>query len=103
MRYTRIVTFWSDDKPTLNTETGEYEGESKMIATMIANVTQTGIQRTVATFGDVDQDSLTIRTIDTPPASWAYLTLDGDDRHYRQNISVSYQPTRHTLIVGEEA
>lgn len=100
MRYDRIATFYKDGEPKLNTSTGEYDKSPVKQAVMIANVTQVGTDRQVATFGELDQTSLTVRTDELPPVGWSYLMLDGSSKHYKQTTSRNYTVT-HTLIVSE--
>ena len=100
MRYDRVVTFYAGGEPVLNVDTGKYDKTPKVAAIMIANVTEVGTDRQVATFGDIDQTSLTVRLIDTPPKGWSYLMVDNCTKHYRQTTSRTYRNT-NMLIVSE--
>ncbi|WP_204123119.1 hypothetical protein [Lacticaseibacillus mingshuiensis] len=101
MRFDRTASFYSGEA-TFDPTSQQYIGGNVSVVTLVANVTPVGTDRQAATFGDIDQSSLTVRLISQPPVDWSYLKLDGDDRHYRQTTRRDLRRTIHTLIVSEE-
>lgn len=100
MIFDRIVTFHDTAEEHYDPKTHGEAGGDKVVATLPANVTDMGVNKSVKLFGDYKHRALVIRTAYEPPKQWGYLTVDGDKRHYVLNTS--REPLKcFTLIVGE--
>lgn len=100
MRFDRLVTFHSTAERHYDPKKHGYVGGDNELATLTANVTDVGTNKSVQLFGDYKHRALVVRTIDEPPKQWNYLTIDGDSRKYVLNTS--REPLKYfTLIVGE--
>ena len=94
------VYFYSKAKKKYNPHTSKYEGETKLVDSMPANVTDVGTNRSVQLFGNYNQNSKVVRTVKEPPTNWDYLMIDNHDP--KLALQTSRKPLKYyTLIVGE--
>ncbi|MBM6954627.1 hypothetical protein H5971_02965 [Lactobacillus coleohominis] len=101
MRMDSIVSFYSATGRKYNPHTHQYEGETKMVVELPANVTDVGTDRSVQVLGNLNANSKVVRTYEEPPAKWDYLLIDGHVTHYR--LQTQRKPLKlFTLIVGED-
>lgn len=100
MRLDHDVTFWLDDE-AYDPKTHQY-GSPKKVATVAANVTDLGTDRSVQLFGNYNQKAKTIRMAEPINANWSYLTIDDNSTKY--GLNTDRQPLQNaTLIVGEQS
>ena len=100
MLFDHYAYFYSKAERKYNPHTHGYEGETKLVDSMPANVTDVGTNRSVQLFGNYNQNSKVVRTIKEPPANWDYMTIDNHDP--KLVLQTSRKPLKYyTLIVGE--
>ncbi|GKS80728.1 hypothetical protein LPAF129_04130 [Ligilactobacillus pabuli] len=100
MRFNNNVKFYSDEAEHYDPTSGEWVGGEKLIAEVIANVTDLGTNRSVALYGDVNIQAYVIRTINPIDYNWSYCTIDGGNTQYIANTK-RVPLKNNTLIVGE--
>lgn len=100
MRFNNNVKFYSETAEHYDPEAGHYVGGEKLIAEVIANVTDLGTNRSSQLFGDVNTQAKVIRMVRPVGAVWSYCLIDDDTTKYVQ--TTARDPLKaHTLIVGE--
>lgn len=100
MRLNSEVKFYDQTKQHYNPDTSQYEGGETLVATVMANVTDIGTNRSNELFGKLDANSKVVRMIEPVKFVWSYLTIDDDPTHYVQQTD--RRPLKNaTLIVGE--
>ena len=99
MRMNHVIRFYTQNTG-YNPATGRHDNSAKLVATIYANVTDMGVDRSVQVFGNYNHQSKILRLESAMPKSWAYLTIDGDTAKYR--MQTSRKPLKgDTLIVGD--
>lgn len=99
MRFDELVTFHSHIK-RYNPETGLNEISNELSQSILANITDTGTERSKELFGDVDIQTLTVRLKQPVSGSWEYMTRPNIDKRFVR--VTTRQPLKaDTLIVGE--
>ena len=92
MRMDSVVKFYQE---------GRRSDEVKLVAEDMANVTDVGVDRSANVLGNVNQQSLVVRTLHPVEVGFSYLTIDDGAKHYR--LTTRRQPLKgNTLIVGED-
>lgn len=99
MRMNHVIRFYTQDA-RYNPVTGRHDTGAKLVATIYANVTDMGVDRSVQVFGNYNHQSKILRLESAMPKSWSYLTIDeGAAKYYMQT---SRKPLKgDTLIVGD--
>lgn len=100
MRFNNNVKFYSEEAEHYDPVSGEYVGGEKLIAEVIANVTDLGTNRSSQLFGDVNTQAKVIRMVRPVGAVWSYCLIDDDTTKYVQ-MTARNPLKAHTLIVGE--
>ena len=100
MRFNNNVKFYSEEAEHYDPVSGEYVGGEKLVAELIANVTDLGTDRATALFGDVNHSAQVIRLAVPVGAVWSYCLIDDDSTKYVQ-MAARNPLKAHTLIVGE--
>jgi hypothetical protein len=92
--------FYSKSERKYNPHTHKYEGDTQLIDSMMANVTDVGTDRSIQLFGNYNENSKVVRTTKEPPANWDYVMIDNHDPKFV--LKTSRKPLKYfTLIVGE--
>lgn len=100
MRYDTKVSFYQSNSK-YDPRLSKYSLNNELLAEVMANVTDLGIDRQMQIFGVLKQGQKTIRLINSPPKKWSFLMIDGDKAHYK--ISSMLQVSKGSaLIVGAE-
>ena len=100
MRFNNNVKFYYEEAERYDPTSGEWVGGEKLIAEVIANVTDLGTNRSSQLFGDVNTQAKVIRMVRPVGAVWSYCLIDDDTTKYVQ--MTARDPLKaHTLIVGE--
>lgn len=100
MRLTNEVKFYDQTERRYNPNTSQYEGGETLVATVMANVTDIGTNRSNELFGKLDANSKVVRMVEPVKFVWSYLTIDDDSTHYV--LQTDRRPLKNaTLIVGE--
>lgn len=100
MRYDTTIYFHGADQQHYDPDTSEYVGTSPVIAEGLANVTDTGTDRSQELFGDFTRKAKVIRLRGHPPDGWAYLQIGESPAHYVMQTARQVLKG-NTLIVGE--
>lgn len=98
MRFDTVIKFY-DSKRVYNPDMSRYEGGLVCVKSMLANVTDIGVTRSVKLFGKIDTQSKVIRLMHDINFKWSYLTIGDDEQHYMQ-LTKRDPLLNHTLIVG---
>ena len=100
MIFDHKVYFYNKSARKYNPPTHQYDGDPKLIDSMVANVTDVGTNRSVQLFGNYNENSKVVRTVKEPPANWDYGMIDNHDP--KLVLQTSRKPLKYfTLIVGE--
>lgn len=100
MIFDHKVYFYNKSARKYNPHTHQYDGDPKLIDSMVANVTDVGTNRSVQLFGNYNENSKVVRTVKEPPANWDYVMIDNHDP--KLVLQTSRKPLKYfTLIVGE--
>ena len=84
MRYDKKIIFVKREKGKYNPDLGEYEDDKDVRIAIRANVTDLGIDRSVALFGSVEEGAKVIRMLRHYKNNWDFILIDGK----------KYEPTK---------
>ena len=77
MRYDRKIDMVQKVVPNRNYETGEDENGGEIITPLFANVTDLGTDRSIAIFGDIKENAVTVRLLRHYTNPIDYIRIDG--------------------------
>lgn len=84
MRYDKKIIFVKREEGKYNPYLGEYEDDEDVETVKRANVTDLGIDRSVALFGSVEEEAKVIRLLRHYKDDWNFILIDGK----------KYEPTK---------
>lgn len=84
MRYDKKIIFVNREEGKYNPDLGEYEDDKDVETVKRANVTDLGIDRSVALFGSVEEGAKVIRLLRHYKDDWNFILIDGK----------KYEPTK---------
>lgn len=100
MRLDTVVKFYSESERHYDPKTHGYVGGVTLVATVMANVTELGTNRSMELLGSYTANSKVVRLVGSVPQKWSYLMIDDIDKKYR--LQTSRQTQKMTsLLVGE--
>lgn len=100
MRLDTVVKFYSESERHYDPKVHSYVGGVTLVATVMANVTELGTNRSMELLGSYTANSKVVRLVDSVPTKWSYLTISDIDKKYR--LQTSRQTQKMTsLLVGE--
>lgn len=100
MRLDTVVKFYSESERHYDSKAHGYVGGAVLVATVMANVTELGTNRSMELLGSYTANSKVVRLVDSVPSKWSYLMIDDIDKKYR--LQTSRQTQKMTsLLVGE--
>ena len=100
MRLDTVVKFYSESERHYDPKFHGYVGGTDLIATVMANVTELGTNRSMELLGSYTANSKVVRLVGSVPQKWSYLTIGDIDKKYR--LQTSRQTQKMTsLLVGE--
>ena len=98
MRLDTVVKFYSESERHYDPKTHGYVGGVTLVATVMANVTELGTNRSMELLGSYTANSKVVRLVGSVPQKWSYLMIG--DKKYR--LQTSRQTQKMTsLLVGE--
>ena len=77
MRYDKKITFVKRENGEYNPDLGEYEEDKDIRTIKRANVTDLGIDRSVAIFGSIEEGAKVIRLLRHYKNDWDFILIDG--------------------------
>ena len=98
MRYDKRIYFIRKSQEEYDPVKGEWVGGATYAVPKMANVTDLGSERSVAMFGDVMEDALTVRLLNRYREPFDAIRID--NVHYSVIKDVKLR-RKHTLIVKE--
>ena len=101
VRHDKLVNFYVSGGRHYDPKTHGYVGGSKMVGTILANITDLGTDRSAQVLGNIDTKAKVIRLIAPAPDKWDWLTIGDDGPKYRLTTS-RVVLKGNTLIVGED-
>ncbi|QDJ58482.1 hypothetical protein EFA59_02695 [Weissella hellenica] len=100
MRFNDNIQFYSESASHYDPKIGDYVGGIAMVGEEIANVTESGTDTSVQSFGDIATQTLVIRFVNSIDYKWSYLKINGLETKYKP-ITTRQPLKNNTLIVGE--
>lgn len=82
MRLNHEVTFYYAGGKTYDPVTSTYSPNVTQVTTRMASVTDTGTNRTIELFGNLDTRTQVVRIVEPVGTKWTYLTIDGGSDKY---------------------
>lgn len=99
MRLDTVVKFYSESERHYDPKAHGYVGGVTLVATVMANVTELGTNRSMELLGSYTANSKVVR-LGSAPEKWSYLKIGDIDKKYR--LQTSRQTQKMTsLLVGE--
>ena len=99
MRLNHEVTFYYAGDKTYDPVTSTYSPNVTQVTTRMASVTDTGTNRTIELFGNLDTRTQVVRIVEPVGYKWTYLTIDGGSDKYAP-ITETEPLQNTTIIVG---
>lgn len=84
MRYDKKIIFVKREEGKYNPNLGEYEDDKDVETVKRANVTDLGIDRSVALFGSLEEGAKVVRMLRHYKDEWDFILIDGK----------KYEPTK---------
>ncbi|MCC4369663.1 hypothetical protein [Limosilactobacillus reuteri] len=101
MRFDHEINFYTEESKHYNPLTSQTDCGSKLVASMMGNVTDVGADRTVRLLGSITQGVKIIRIVEPIEKQWAYLTIDDGPTKYRMRTTTV--PLKNvSILVGED-
>ena len=98
MRYDKRIYFIRKSQEEYDPIKGEWVGGATYAVPKMANVTDLGSERSVAMFGNVMEDALTIRLLNRYREPFDTVRIDGTHYSVIKDLKLRH---KHTLIVKE--
>ena len=98
MRYDKRIYFIRKSQEEYDPIKGEWVGGATYAMPKMANVTDLGSERSVAMFGNVMEDALTVRLLNRYREPFDTVRIDGTHYSVIKDLKLRH---KHTLIVKE--
>lgn len=98
MRYDKRIYFIRKSQEEYDPIKGEWVGGATYAIPKMANVTDLGSERSVAMFGNVMEDALTVRLLNRYREPFDTVRIDGTHYSVIKDLKLRH---KHTLIVKE--
>ena len=98
MRYDKRIYFIRKSQEEYDPIKGEWVGGATYAVPKMANVTDLGSERSVAMFGNVMEDALTVRLLNRYREPFDTVRIDGTHYSVIKDLKLRH---KHTLIVKE--